>query len=319
MRRAQKYLSSIPSVGSYSESAGIAPVREEVASFLERRDGHKANPDDIFLTNGASEGVRFCLQTIVRDPASGFKDAILTPIPQYPLYSALTTLLNGNLAPYYLDEANNWSCSVENLRASQQASVAAGQTPRALVVINPGNPTGQVLSEENIRSIIEWARAENLVVMADEVYQENIWKPGAKFVSFRKVAYDMQAFEGANPLQLVSFHSISKGFLGECGLRGGYFELLGFDPAVKAEIAKLTSISLCSNLIGQIATGIMVCPPEAGEESHSTYSRERSTILESLQRRSVTLSKVLNKLEGVSCNEIEGAMYAFPSITLPGT
>ena len=95
--------------------------------------------------------------------------------------------------------------------------------------------------------------------MADEVYQENLWE-NDKFTSFRQVAFEQNSFdEKENPsLQLISFHSISKGFLGECGLRGGYFELLGIPDNVKQELYKLASISLCSNTIGQIATGLMV-------------------------------------------------------------
>jgi aspartate/methionine/tyrosine aminotransferase len=78
-----------------------------------------------------------------------------------------------------------------------------------------------------MKAIVNWCRDENILLMADEVYQENIYRKGSKFTSFRKVAKDINAFSGPNSLQLVSFHSVSKGFLGECGLRGGYFELLG--------------------------------------------------------------------------------------------
>ena len=79
------------------------------------------------------------------------------------------------------------------------------------------------------------------------------------------------------PLQLVSFHSTSKGFLGECGLRGGYFELVGFDPEVKAQLLKLVSIGLCSNTLGQIATGLMVAPPKPGSASHATFANQGHT------------------------------------------
>ena len=281
--RAKKYLGAIPNAGAYTESQGISVVREEVAQFLADRDGYPASAGDIFLTNGASEGVRFCMQTIIRDPTSGFTDGVLTPIPQYPLYSALTTLLRGTLIPYYLNEENAWSCSVSDLQQALDKAKAEGVTPRALVIINPGNPTGQVMLEDNMIEIVRWCQAQGVCLMADEVYQENVWKTGARFVSFRKVAYDIAAFTGEKPLQLVSFHSISKGFLGECGLRGGYFEMLGFPADVRAEILKLASISLCSNTIGQLATGLMVRPPEDGSPSFGVYSEERAAILASLR------------------------------------
>lgn len=318
--RAQAYLSGpggAESMGSYSGSEGILAVREDVCRFLEERDGFPANPDNIFLTNGASEGVRTCMQTIMRPSSAGFKDGVLTPIPQYPLYSALTTLLDGHLVPYYLDEAQGWACSKQMLEESMAKAADEGINTRCLVVINPGNPTGQVLSEPVMQEIVSFCQDNQIVLMADEVYQENIWKNGAKFHSFRKVAYNMGAFDGPNPCQMISFHSISKGFLGECGLRGGYFELNCIDSKVADEIYKLSSISLCSNTVGQVAVGLMVRPPKQGEPSFETFNREKNDILESLRRRALKMTACLNGLEGVECTESEGALYAFPTINLP--
>ena len=316
IRRAERYLKDIPGLGAYSESQGMATVRADVSKFLEERDGVAGNPANIFITNGASEGVRLTMQTIMRDPATGVQDGVLTPIPQYPLYSALTTLLKGNLVPYYLDENKGWGCTVDALQQSLVKARNQGIATRALVVINPGNPTGQVLSEDDMRGVVDFCVREGICLMADEVYQENVWKSGAKFVSFRKVAHDLGLKPTDEDLQMISFHSISKGFLGECGLRGGYFELFGIPDAVKQQIYKLASISLCSNTLGQIATGIMVQPPKAGDESYNTYISERDTILQSMKRRACSLSVALNKLPGISCTSIDGAMYAFPTVKL---
>ena len=128
--RAEKYLTGIPGLGAYSESKGIISVREEVASFLEQRDGYAADPQNIFLTNGASEGVRLCMQTLLREQSSGFKDGFLAPIPQYPIYSALGTLLQSNLVPYYLDESSAWSCSAESLNKALKDAQEDGITIR---------------------------------------------------------------------------------------------------------------------------------------------------------------------------------------------
>ena len=154
-----------------SHSQGITVVREEVATFLEERDGFASDIDNIFLTNGASEGVRFCMNTFLRDPADGHHDRMLTPIPQYPLYSALSTLFNSNLAPYYLDESDNWSCSIGSIESSIQTAKDENTTIRGIVVINPGNPTGQVMTEESMRAVIKLCMKENICLMADEVYQ----------------------------------------------------------------------------------------------------------------------------------------------------
>jgi aspartate/methionine/tyrosine aminotransferase len=113
--RANRYLSSISDIGAYTDSQGILAVRQDVCKFLHERDGFEASPENIFLTNGASEAVRLCMQTIIRSSSSGFKDGVLTPIPQYPLYSALSTLLDAQLVPYYLDESKDWNCSCESL------------------------------------------------------------------------------------------------------------------------------------------------------------------------------------------------------------
>ena len=130
---------------------------------------------------------------------------------------------------------------------------------RALVVINPGNPTGNALPEDDMRAVIEFAYREGLVLLADEVYQENVWEDGLAWRSFRRVACAMGLVDPAStavhaPLQLASFHSVSKGFTGECGRRGGYVELVGFEPAVRAELLKLASVNLCRLWHTQLAS-----------------------------------------------------------------
>jgi len=150
-------------------------------------------------------------------------------------------------------------------------------------------------------------------VLADEVYQENIYLPGDKFVSFARVL-------NANKIgdvSLFSFHSCSKGFLGECGVRGGYFECRNVPADVAAQILKLQSVSLCSNLAGQVATYAMVHPPRSGNPSYELYSREKTAILQEMKTRAALLAEGLNQIDGISCNAIAGAMYAFPRITLP--
>jgi alanine transaminase len=117
-------------------------------------------------------------------------------------------------------------------------------------------------------------------------------------------------------LQLVSFHSISKGFTGECGRRGGYFELAGFDERVRGELYKLASISLCANSTGQLLMGLQSVPPAPGDASYDLFVRERDGILSSLRRRARRLSAAMAELEGASCEAAEGALYAFPRIRL---
>lgn len=316
--RAREYLSELKSgVGAYSDSQGYEFVRRDVASFITARDGAElgeVDKNDIFLTDGASAGVKMLYQATFREDR---EDGILVPIPQYPLYSAMATLSGAHLVGYYLDEETRWATYLEELQHALQNAKDAGVHVRAMVVINPGNPTGQCLDRDTQQKILRFCIREGLVLLADEVYQENVYVDDRTFTSFRKIALEMG--DEVSALQLVSFHSISKGFTGECGLRGGYFHLHNFEAAVFAQLKKLASISLCSNTVGQLATGLMVRPPKAGSAAHEEYLQQRDGILASLRRRAKKISAALNELEGVSCNEAEGAMYLFPRIHLPAT
>ena len=319
--RARAYMAAIPTgTGAYSHSKGVPYIRQEVARFIEERDhGVKCSPENLWLTDGASPAVQMGLRLCIRDA----KDAILVPYPQYPLYTAAIALLGGTAVPYYLDEETNWGLPAQSLHDAVAQAKAQGLHVRALAVINPGNPTGGVLASADQRAIIDLCVREGIVLMADEVYQENIWKPGGEFRSFKAVAAEAGAISAdptdaaGSALQLMSFHSVSKGFLGECGRRGGYVEMVGIEQGVMDEAYKLASVSLCSNLSGQVMVGLMVNPPKKGDASYEQYTSERDGILASLKRRAVKLSAALCEMEGVSCAAPEGALYVFPQITLP--
>jgi alanine transaminase len=321
--RARAYMNATngSGIGAYTHSQGIELIRKEVAQFITRRDGGiESNADDVFLTDGASPAVQMILKALIR----GRNDAIMVPVPQYPLYSASIALFGGSFAPFYLNEEKGWSLDLPELERSIAEARSKGLNVRALVVINPGNPTGNSLSEANIRDVLAFASREKLVVLADEVYQENVYVPDRPFISFKKVAVQMgllnkhgKIVDPSRGLQLASFHSTSKGFTGECGRRGGYVELCGFDAGVHAELYKLASISLCSNTAGQVTVGLQALPPQPGDASHSLYIQERDAILASLKRRAEKVVAALRKLEGVSCELVEGALYAFPQIRLP--
>ena len=137
---------------------------------------------------------------------------------------------------------------------------------RALCVINPGNPTGQCLSRRDQEDVLRLCAAEQIVLLADEVYQDHVYAEGREFTSFRKVAHEVGLL---GKLPLVSFNSISKGAVGECGRRGGYMQLSGVDAGVAEQLLKLASINLCPNVSGQICCALMMTPPEEGDPSHA--------------------------------------------------
>uniref|UniRef100_A0A7S0H5X6 Aminotransferase class I/classII large domain-containing protein n=1 Tax=Amorphochlora amoebiformis TaxID=1561963 RepID=A0A7S0H5X6_9EUKA len=313
VRAAKEYLSLLPggSSGAYSNSMGLLGIRKKVAKFLERRDGYSADPGRIFLTNGASAAVQMAVQLLIGGPSDG----ILVPIPQYPLYSASIALYGGTQVNYTLAENKGWGTSIEDVQRAYDEATAKGIKVKGIVVINPGNPTGQCLEEKNMREIIEFCAQTGTVLLADEVYQTNIYS-STPFVSFKKALRDVE-HELERKVPLISFHSVSKGFVGECGRRGGYMEVVNFDEKIRLQLYKLASVILSPNVDGQIMTGLMVDPPLPNSESYDEYSMEGAKILTSLSERARVLVKALNGLEGVHCNPVEGALYAFPRIKLP--
>ena len=301
-------------LGAYSESKGLRFIRKAITDFIAARDStdgiaQSSNPEHIYLTDGASKGV----QTALRLLLASQKDGILIPIPQYPLYSATIRLYGGQQIGYYLDEDCGWGLSEQMLEEALHRAMKEGIRVRAIVVINPGNPTGAVLTEENIEMVIRFAKRHNLTILADEVYQENIYEPGTRFLSFAHVMTKLSEHE----VSLFSFHSTSKGFFGECGQRGGYMEVRNVPEEVVAQITKLQSVALCANLPGQVMTYLMVNPPRPGAPSYKRYVEERSSILSELAKRAKILEEGLNRIPGIRCQPIRGAMYAYPSISLP--
>jgi aspartate/methionine/tyrosine aminotransferase len=308
--RVRSFLSKHPpGTGAYTQSTGIPFIREAVAEFIRKRDEISASRDNIILTDGASKGVQAVLTALLKGPNDGF----MIPVPQYPLYSASLTLYGGEQIGYYLDEAQGWQLDESLLENTLKEARARGVHAVAIVVINPGNPTGAVLSKDNIRMIVGFARRHGLAILADEVYQENVYTPGARFFSFARIMNEM----GEKDVSLFSVHSVSKGFLGECGHRGGYLECRNLPADVMAEFVKLQSISLCANVPGQIATYCMVSPPRPGETSYDRYVAERDAILASLKRKAELLAGGINGVEGLSVEIPQGAMYAFVRLELP--
>jgi alanine transaminase len=297
--------------GAYTNSQGIGKFRDDVAHFITARDEHVALPSNIFLSNGASAAIENVLTGLI----GSNRDAIMIPIPQYPIYSAIISRLGARQVGYFLDEEKNWAITERELEERRTAAVERdGLDIRALTLINPGNPTGQVLGREDLEIICKFCAKHNIVLLADEVYQRNIYDDKKEFVSAKKVAVETP---GCENLQLISFHSTSKGLIGECGRRGGYMELHNIDPYVQTQLYKLASSGLCSGVDGQMMTSLMVRPPLPGEESHELFSRQEFEIFSSLKRRAVSLVRGLNDIDGMTCTPAEGAMYAFPRVELP--
>ena len=244
----------------------------------------------------AASGASAAIQAVMTGLISSESDGIMIPIPQYPIYSALIAILGGRQVGYDLVEEAGWSVTEAELERALAAARAAGTQVKAMALINPGNPTGQVMPRTALEAVCRFCARHGVVLLADEVYQRNVYAADREFVSAKRVALEAP---GCEDLQLVSFHSTSKGLIGECGRRGGYMELHGIDPYVQAQLYKLACSGLCPAVSGQLMTSLMVRPPAPGGASFESHAAEEAAIFESLARRAKLLVDGLNAIPGV--------------------
>jgi len=311
---AERILSEIQTgMGAYTDSNGPAFIRKAVADYIDDRDRPDApdfvpsDPDRVYLTNGASEAARYLIEMLIAGP----RDGIMIPIPQYPLYSATIRRCGGVQVDYHPDEDAGWVMDRSILEDAYERAGRDGVNVKAIVVINPGNPTGAILDEGNVREVIDFAEEHDLAVLADEVYQDNLY--GADWVSFARVL-------GSRRVPLFSMHSVSKGFYGECGHRGGYVEVrnpprvTGTDVPFTDLLFKQASVSLCSNTAGQVLICLMVSPPREGSEPHERFVREKEGVLRDLYDKATMIRAAFTEMEGVQCFGRTGAMYLFPRL-----
>ncbi|GFT05171.1 alanine aminotransferase 1 [Nephila pilipes] len=300
------------SIGSYTDCTGMKLVRQQVAKFIQSRDGVPASYEDIFLSSGATDALRIVLYLFInstRDKPPG----VMVPIPQYPLFSSTVTEYGMYQISYYLDEEKQWALDVSELRRAVSEAKPYCE-PKVLVIINPGNPSGFVMSRDDIENIIKFAYEENLFILADEVYQYNVYDPDLKFYSFKKILTEMGP--PYSTIELSSFMSASKGYMGECGARSGYCEIVNLDNQVKEMLVKLLSGRMCPSLLGQVIMYCITNPPQSDEPSHDLFEKEKNSILQSLKERAEFCYKKFNSVEGLSCNKVVGAMYVYPRIYL---
>ncbi|CDJ41867.1 aminotransferase, putative [Eimeria tenella] len=306
-KKAREYLASVGSVGAYSHSQGVRELREIIATWFGERDGVPASPDDLFLTDGASAAVARIIEVLYRGP----EDGLLIPIPQYPLYAGLLTRIGATTVGYYLDEERGWALDVGEVESALKTARQKGINVRGIVIINPGNPTGQLIKEQQLKEVVQLCHRESLVLLADEVYQENVYGD-SPFVSLRKIVMQQQV-----DVPLFSLHSSSKGLVGECGFRGGCVLIENVEDAVKQQLYKLSSMSLCSNLFGQLMMTNLCNPPRPGDPSYPSFIKEKESIYRTTRRKADTVYRHLNAVPGISCQRIEGSVFGFPRIELP--
>lgn len=280
------YRAMLENKNGYAPSSGIRPALQSIEREAKRKGIH--NILDTFITTGASEAIEICL-TALLNPGEN----VLIPEPGYPLYSAIQSKLELVGNPYYLDESNGWQPDIDDIKSK------INEKTRAIVLINPNNPTGAVFSREILEQIVEVALEHQLVVFADEIYDKLLFDD-SKHISIASLSPD---------LSCVTFSGLSKNYVAP-GFRIGWGIVSGNPKQMEDYIEAINKIlraRLCANHPIQYAIPVAL----DGNQSHLA---EMNKILE--RRRDVVLDKIAN-IEGIELVPPKGAFYAFPSIDVP--
>jgi len=267
----------------YAPSSGIKSAVEAI-----ERDANKKGIDnilDIFVTTGASEAIELSLTALVNKGEN-----ILLPTPGYPLYTAVRAKLEMINNPYYLDEKNGWQPDIEDIKAK------INDKTRAIVIINPNNPTGSVCSKEILEQIIDIALEHNLVIIADEIYDKLIFE-GSKHTAIASLNKDVSCITFSG----LSKNYVTPGFRLGWGIVSGRSEIMG--DYIEA-INKLLRARVSANHPLQYAIPVAL----DGNQSHIAH------IVSKLMRRRDITMEILGGIDGISLVKPQGAFYAFPSI-----
>lgn len=274
----------------YSASSGVGEALEAIRHEAERKAIR--NVQDVFVTSGVSECVDICLAALLNEG-----ETVLTPSPEYPLYSAVLSKLEAPLCPYDLDESNDWAPDLAAIEA--KINDPHGPKIRGIVVINPNNPTGALYTRETLVKIVDLARRYNLVVFADEIYDKLLLdaKPHIPLASL------------ASDVTIVTFGGLSKSYLAP-GWRIGWGIVSG-DPVCSKPYVEAINKLLRSRLCASQPMQWAIKPALEGPQDHL---KEVTAKLRT--RRDITMEWV-NSDPRVSCVKPEGAFYAFPKIEIP--
>ena len=267
----------------YAPSSGIKEAVESIEREAERK-GIK-NVHDIFVTTGASEAIDVCLTALVNDGEN-----VLTPSPGYPLYTAIASKLSMMENPYYLDENNGWLPDIDDIKSK------INKKTKAIIIINPNNPTGSLYTEDNLKQIIELALENNLVIFADEIYDKLLFD-GKHQISIAALNKDVPC---------ITFGGLSKNYMVP-GFRIGWGIVSGRKELLINYIEAINKI-LRARLSANHPEQYGIKPSLEGDQSHLTTAIQKLSI-----RRDMTVN-MLNDISGISCVKPEGAFYAFPRL-----
>lgn len=270
----------------YSDSKGIFSARKAVMQYYQLQNIH-VDMDDIYIVNGVSEGISMSMQALLDND-----DEVLVPMPDYPLWTACVSLAGGNAVHYICDEEANWYPDIDDIKSKITSKT------KAIVLINPNNPTGAVYPSEILQEIVDIARQNDLIIFSDEVY-DRLVMDGMEHIPIASIAEDIFT---------VTLSGLSKSHR-ICGFRVGWMVLSGPRQHVKGYIEGLNMLAnmrLCSNVLAQqvIQTSL------GGQQSIDSMLLPGGRIYE--QRNYI--HKAINEIPGLSAVKPNAGLYLFPKI-----
>ena len=283
----QDMIRNLPNSAGYSDSKGIFGARKAVMHETQKQGIAGVTLDDIYLGNGASELITMATNALLDDG-----DELLLPMPDYPLWTAATSLSGGKPVHYLCDESNNWMPNIADIRAKITPKT------KGIVVINPNNPTGVMYSDDLLMEIVDIAREHGLVILADEVYDKVLYD-GVKHTAIASMSKDVLT---------LTFNSLSKSYR-SCGYRAGWLIVSG-DKKNAADYIEglnmLSNMKLCSNVPGQWAIQTAL----GGYQSINDLVGEGGR----LRRQRDLAYELITAIPGVTCVKPSAALYMFPRL-----
>ena len=283
----QDVILNLPNSSGYSDSKGMFAARKAIMHYCQSKKIAGVGLEDIYIGNGASELIVMAMQGLLNTG-----DELLVPAPDYPLWTAAVTLAGGTPRHYLCDEQNEWMPDIADMRSKITPNT------RAIVIINPNNPTGALYSDELLREVVKIAREHELIVFADEIYDKMLYD-GATHTSIASLADDVL---------FLTLNGLSKNYRA-CGYRAGWMVVSGEKKHAQDYINGLTilaSMRLCSNVPGQFAIQTAL----GGYQSINDLVAPNGRLC---KQRDLAY-KLLTAIPGVTCVKPKAALYLFPRL-----
>ena len=283
----QDMIRNLPDASGYTDSKGLFAPRKAVMQYSQEKKIAGVTIDDVYLGNGASELIVMSMNALLNNG-----DEVLVPAPDYPLWTAAVSLSGGKPIHYVCDEQAGWLPDIDDIKSKINAHT------KAIVVINPNNPTGALYPVELLEQIVEVARQYGLIVFADEIYDKVLYD-GALHTSMASLAEDVL---------FITFNGLSKNYR-SCGYRAGWMVVSGNKRNAKDYIEglnMLTSMRLCSNAPGQYAIQTAL----GGYQSINDLVGPGGRLL----RQRDLAHRLLTDIPGVTCVKPKSALYMFPRL-----